>query len=415
LSSKPTENPEAYDYYLRGREFFNRGLDESNVRQAIASYEKAVALDPEFATAEAALSETHSEMYWFFFDRSPERLAKARAAADEALKIRPNLSECHRALGYYYYWGHLDYDNALREFDLALRGQPNNSDVLFAIGAVRRRQGRWEEAIANFRKAADLDPRSGINFYNLGETYYLVRDYASARRYVDRSVILAPDWNAPPIEQAVLLLSEKGDLDGARRVLRDAAKTTGMENLAPEFTGPYGRINSFLITSDTAQWALLQSLSAITFKRDSGGYFLLKGDLFREQNQGRVAASYYDSARVVLEARVRELPEEDLFHIRLGVAYARLGRYPEAIRESTKATQLLPLSREAYRGALNLVDLALVYTLAGDQEKAIDILRQLLAVPSCMSVPRLRVDLAWTALRGNPKFEALLASGSRSQ
>jgi len=410
LNTKPTDNPEAYEAYLRGRAAFNNGVDEVNARLAVASYERALQLDPHFAVAQAALAEGYSELFWFFYDRSVERLAHAKSAADEALRLQPDLPEGHRALGYYYYWGHLDYENALREFNLALVRQPANSDVLFAIAAVKRRQGKWDEAAANFKKAAELDPRSALENYNLGETYFLMRQYAEAERYIDRALMISPDWSPESYMKARIMVAARGDLAGAHLFLRSLVARMGIQRLAPPVAGPYGSSDAYLVTGDSALWESLRGATVAPFGRDSAGYFLLKGELFRQQHDSRLARAYNDSARVALEAQVRAHPEEDFFHARLGQTYARLGRYPEAILESTKATQLLPLSREAYRGGLNLLDLARVYTLAGEPEKAVDLLRQLLAIPSTLSVSQLRTDPSWQPLRGNPGFDALVAA-----
>ncbi|GAF71782.1 unnamed protein product, partial [marine sediment metagenome] len=140
LEAKPTDNLEAYDFYLLGRDYGGRGGDE-NRRIAIQMFQKAIDLDPEFALAYARLSRVHIRLYWNYYDRTPERLAKSKEAADKALELNPDLPEAHVALGRYYYDGYLDDDRALEQFAIARKSQPNNTELLAAIGYVQRSQG----------------------------------------------------------------------------------------------------------------------------------------------------------------------------------------------------------------------------------------------------------------------------------
>ncbi len=179
IATKPTENLEAYEYYLRGKDYFNRNALKDRLI-AIEMYEKAVELDPTFALAYASLSGAHSAMYWFYYDRTDERLNKAKEAVDRALELRPDLPEAHLALGYYYYWGSLDYDRALEQFAMVQKGQPNNSDLLAAIGYVERRQGKFEEAVTNLKETVELDPRSFGQAEEVAITYRVMRKYAEA-------------------------------------------------------------------------------------------------------------------------------------------------------------------------------------------------------------------------------------------
>ena len=143
LKAKPTENMEAYEYYLRGNEYFYRSYEENNLSIAIRMYRKAVELDSTFALAYAQLSTAHVHMYWFRYDRSENCLALAKQAVDEALDLNQTLPDAHLALGWYYYHGHLDYDLALKQFEIVRKSQPNNCDLLRGIGAIQSRKFRW--------------------------------------------------------------------------------------------------------------------------------------------------------------------------------------------------------------------------------------------------------------------------------
>src|SRR2546425_458958 len=176
LAAKPTTNLEAYDYYLRGKDYDARNYVEEDARLAVRMYQRAVQLDPRFALAYAALARAHLFLSWIF-DQTGE-LPKAQAALGRAQQLGPELAETHLALGYYYYWGSRDYDRALEQFGWVRERQPNDPDVISAIGYIRRRQGRWAEAVSNLIRAAELDPRSHSLFFDLGQTY---RDRKSTR------------------------------------------------------------------------------------------------------------------------------------------------------------------------------------------------------------------------------------------
>ena len=159
LAARPTTSPEAHDLYLRANEYFTHQNRADN-QIAANLYERAVALDSGFALAWANLAQAHASAYWQDWDPSPKRLALAQAAAERALALQPNLPEGHLAMGYYHYWGHRDYDRALAEFAITARSQPNNADVIEAVGYVQRRQAKWQDALASLKRGAELDPLS---------------------------------------------------------------------------------------------------------------------------------------------------------------------------------------------------------------------------------------------------------------
>ncbi len=228
LAAKPTDNQEAYDYFLRGNDHRRRSDGEQDTQSAIEMYQKAVALDPDFALGYASLSFVHTRMWWEFHDRSQERLAMAKEAADEALRLDPALPEAHGALGWYHYWGFLDYDRALAEFAIARKSQPNNTDLLEGIGAVQRRQGRMVQALANHVKASELDPRSANVAHTAAETYVLLRKPVEVARYLDRAISLRPDWShLHAVKARWLHLRLEGSTATARAALEKTPSAVG--------------------------------------------------------------------------------------------------------------------------------------------------------------------------------------------
>ena len=195
VAAKPTNNPAAYDAYLRGRAFAaSSPYDKSNMEDAIQSYQEAVKLDPSFALAWAHLSCKQSESYWRGYDSSPARLATAKDAADRALALDPDLPETHLALGYYHYYGQRDFIGALAEFQQAEQSLPNNADVIEAIAVVQRRLGHWDEAIAGLRRAIELDPRDINDYHTLAITYMSLRRFSEALATADRILAWEPAY-----------------------------------------------------------------------------------------------------------------------------------------------------------------------------------------------------------------------------
>ena len=409
LEADPTTNPEAYDHYLRSLSYSYRSYDKRDLKIAEQLLTEAVQLDPNFASAYAWLSATHSNIYWEFYDHTEERIVKAREAAEKSLRLNSSLAVAHVALGMYYYHGRLDYDNALKELDQALVLQPNNVEALLGIGAVKRRQGKFEDAVMNFTKALEIDPRTGSLNAELAVTYMFLRKFPESERYADKAIALSPDWPEPYVHKANTYLRWDGNVAKARAVLEEAAsrKVGGQD---PHFT--YTAVAVDIL--DGKYQDALERLSRFESQTlDVQEYFipleLLKAQIYGYLNRSRAEHMAYDSSRVLLERMAREHPEDSRIHGSLGIAYAGLGRKDDAIREGRLAVEQLPISREALRGTFRAGELAQIYVKVEDQDAALALLDQLLTVPSPFSTSILRLNPAWEALRGNPRFQRLIA------
>ena len=407
VEQRPTQNDEAYDAYLRGIDYYRRSQEETDMRAAVASFERALSLDPAFAGAQARLSRMHAGLWWFYFDRRPERVALAKAAVDRALALDPDNPEVHSALGYYYYWCHLDYDRALAEFAVARKGRPGDSDILAGIGYVLRRQGKFQDAAASLKQAAELDPRGAEIFLNLGETHALVRDIAEAVRYLERSIALTPDWARPYGLKARYLLRLAGDAAGAGASLTSAANLT----LARDQDVAHAAVlHGFFTRNYQAGLDRLSSESHDAF--DNQFWFvpkvLLQAQLYGLLGQRQAELSHYRAAATLLESEIRTAPDDARFHGSLGIAYASLGRKAEAVREGKRALALLPVSREAYRGAYHVEEMARIYTMVGERDAAVEQLEYLMSIPFDLAAAGLRLDPAWDSLRDHPRFQRLV-------
>ena len=408
LEARPTDVIEAYDAYLRGNQYVNRDSTGADLRIAVQMYERAVALDPDFALAYAKLSEVHSRLYWFHYDWTKERLAKAEAAVKKAFQLEPGLPEAHQAQGFYYYWGHLDYDRALEQFSIALKSQPNNSKLFFGMGLVRRRQGKLEQAVANLEKAVEIDPFSAEFLQQTANTYQLLRDYEVAERYWDRASSLRPDWSNIVVFRALCYLNWQGNPEKARRVLEEAEQAIGSIN-EPHLIFVWVLVE---VCAGNYQAALDRLSLASADALATQYFFIPKAQLSAQihglMNRPQLENTDYETARALLEAKLQNQPQDSRLHSSLGIVYAGLGRMAEAIRAGKKGVELLPMSKEAWRGAYRVEDLARIYVMTGEYDAAVDQLEFLLSNPGNLSASLLRLDPRWKPLWDHPRFQELV-------
>jgi tetratricopeptide (TPR) repeat protein len=358
--------------------------------------------------AYARLSIEYSFHYFAYGDRTYECLKKAKEAVDRALELNPELPEAHLALGYYYYWGNRDYDQALEQFAIAQKGQPNNSDLFAAIGYVQRRQGKFEQAVTYLKKAVDLDPRSSDKADEIADTYRIIHKYADAVYYFDQAIFLSPNFPMAYSDKAWLYLISDGDTQKARKVLQETTGKAVVSRLVDDLVR--------LDVLDGDYQTALGRLSEIGAYLDVDGfndttsYFLTKARIYGLANQPSSELACYDSARVMLEIKVQSRPGDALFHSRLGITYAGLGRKEEAIREGKKGVELLPVSKDALDGPKYIQNLAQIYVMVGDYDSAIDQLEYLLSIPSLyFSISYMSIDPTWAPLHNHPRFQNLLA------
>ena len=372
-------------------------------------YERAAALDPRFALAFARLSLTHGDIYWSNMDRTAKRLALVRTAAEKAMQLAPDLPEARLAMGMYYYRALRDYDRALDEFSAGLKQQPGNSQLLMGRAAVLRRQGRFVESAANYARAVELDPRSSDASFSLAGTYAALRDYPNAVRYTERTLALSPQWTGVFADHAMYLAAWRGDLTSALRGLDEALAR-------PDGGAIIGRMRfhaGMLIGTDAADTAVLGKLTAGNFNGDTSEFLVWRADWARRRGDQARSLTYADSARTILERRVAADPAEARTRMLLALANALVGRKSVALREASRAVEMLPVSRDAWDGADLQEDLAYVETLVGEHDAAIKRLAYLLTIPSELSAPFLRADPMWAPLRGNPAFQRLLSTQTR--
>jgi serine/threonine protein kinase/tetratricopeptide (TPR) repeat protein len=399
----PTRNVDAYQAYLRGRA--SAGYEESKLNLAIAMFTRAVAIDSTFAQAYAALAACHLRYYWYGYDRSAQRTALASQALDRAFALQPDLPEAYLARGLYYYYGLRDYVRALEAFHEAGLMLPSNVEVLSRIAYIWRRQGKFEAAAEQLKKALTLDPRSAAIAGDIGNTLYRLGRYAEAETYLERDVALLPDQSRTYILKSDMLLRWKGDTRPARRELERV----------PAAYFPWGNIVQLDIYDRNYTSALhrLAMAPGITFVEQQGITPVpqLRGLIYRYMGDSARSRASFDTARLFLEAEIRKRSDDYRLHMSLGIVYAGLGQRGAAVREAERATTLMPMAVDPIDGAYALVALAQVHTLLGNRDAACEMISFLLELhaPKLLTAPLLRLDPIYDPLRGTRRFEALLS------
>ncbi|NIM15542.1 MAG: protein kinase [Candidatus Aminicenantes bacterium] len=412
LNARPTKNIEAYNAYLRGIEYVRSpDYEKESWQIAVFMFKRAVELDPNFTLAYAELSIAHSGIYHMGYDRTKERISKAKAAVDRALQFQPELPEVHLALGHYYYRCHNAYQQALEEFSIARNGLPNETSILEAVAYIKRRQGRFHEAINNFKSAIELSPQNAGVTFELGLTKSLLRKYSQAELYLDRSISQTPDQIFAYIYKASNYWSWRGDL----RKARDTLERMPQKNEA--YSIYFWYLQEIFERNYPAALARLSSLSFDVMKLQE--FFLpksqLAGFIHQYMKKPELARTSFESARFLLEKEMKKLPDDPRIRSSLGIVYAALGRKEDAIREGNHAVELYPVSKDAVVGPHRVEDLAHIYVILGAYDTAINKLDYLLSIPYWVSVSYLQLDPKWDPLRQHPKFQRLLEKYSQDK
>ena len=410
LKDVSTSDMQAYELYLRGIELASSGEDRQQTEGALRLYQAAVERDPRFAQALARLAQSHLMMYWAYWDRSDARLAKAKELAERAVALRPDLPEPHVALGLYSYQGLLDYARALEQFGIALKIQPGNGGVLFWIGAVLRRQGRWSEAADSMARAVALDPRSAVGLDELAGIYELARRYDEAEPYYERLLALRPQSAALYNDAGIFQIVAHGDLSKAQAIVEEARRVPGLKDDDALLAGLALTVMQYRRDYQGA----LRQLEAEAGRPSAGVQFdftlisLDQGKFQRLAGQGERARRSFEAARLELEQKTAKDPGDHRVHSSLAIAFAGLGRRDDAVREARLACDLMPPSKDVVRAFMPGYNLATVYTMVGQTGEAIATLDDVMAQTGLLSVHDLRLDPMWDPLRSDPRFQALL-------
>jgi eukaryotic-like serine/threonine-protein kinase len=406
LAEKPTTNLEAYDELLRGDEASGTlsRRDRLSLRRAIEFYERAITLDPSLAVAWARLGVARSGLYKRTL--TPELAASAKQAAERAIELAPKRSFGYIAMGDVEDATQSDARQSLDWYRKALRLEPTNAMALASVAVANMRLGSWNLAVDELREAVRADPLSFHCHDSLGITLMNLRRLSEARDAFVRASSLEPASPTPILRRAMVELAE-GDLDGARRVLRDAPKDVDRRTLVVLVAEAF-ELGWVL---DSEQRALLFRLTPADFDGDKGIWAFHVGLVYWHDGHRARARGLASQASEEFRKQLAREPENATLHTMLGFAAAVAGEKAEAIREAVRATELVPPENDAYTNAYFRHVLARVYILTDKHEKALDTLEPLLKTPYFLTPAWLRIDPTFDPLHSNPRFQKLVAGG----
>jgi TolB-like protein/class 3 adenylate cyclase/Tfp pilus assembly protein PilF len=411
IEKRPTQDVFAYDLYTRAKELVADLTDpvasQQNLARAVALSEEAVARDPRFVDAWCLLSQLHARMYTAGYDHTPERLEQSYSAIDAASRYEPDAGEIHLTWGNYYYESLRDYQRAGSELAIAQKKLPNSAQVLEVSGYVQRRAGDWETATRSLERAAELDPRNVHILQQLALTYQPQRRYQDEAHIYDRLLALIPTDGLTQGLKALVAVDWKADLRPYQALM---AKLTATD---PKKAAEADDIN-YTICERTPE-AFARGLKhyprggsvniAVNYPHAyfEGVVAMCEGDLEK-------ARSAFNLARAEVAATVERDPKFAPAISFLGMIDAGLGRKEEALREGRYACELLPPSKDAIDGVVLAVNLAQIYVWTGEKDPAIAQLEAVERLPTYLSYGLLKLQPIWDPLRGNPRFEKLVAS-----
>jgi TolB-like protein/class 3 adenylate cyclase/Flp pilus assembly protein TadD len=410
IAEAPTTDLVANELYLRARKLQDFG-GADGYRQAIGLLEEAVRRDPKFALAYAALSAVHLILYWEGTDHTLARREQARIALQKAQELQPDAGGVHLAAGRYAYHGFRDYDRARQEFEAALRVLPNHSPVYMITAAVDRRQGRWDDALRHFDRAVELDP---LNFTNLQESAFtreILNRFEEARPLLERALAINPKNSHVRVELAMLPYYQAADVR-AWRVEMDKILGEGREATSPAalWLVQCALAERNAAAADAALAVIPEAGAANPYDNSVTPREFFVGLVARTFGDKAGAEAAFTRARVIAAKKAEEQPEYAAAWSLLGMCDAALGHKSDAIAEGRRACELLPVAKDAMDGPSFLNNLAVIYAWVGEKDLALQALAELARTPGGITFGELKLQPQWDPLRGDPRFEQLVAS-----
>ena len=401
----PTKDLVAYDLYVQATSLIDKAAYESGKEQekdyfqAIELLNQAIARDPAFFLAYCRLAEAHDHLYLDKVDHTPGRLELAKAAIDSAFRLNPDSGEAHLALATHFYHGYLDYDRARAELDIASRTLPNNARIFEWSAYINRRQNRWHDAVRDFKHAMELDPRNAKILLGAEVTYGLMREYEKEREVCDRLVALEPTNIDYRLRRAWIDLRERAD---PRAVHAVPGKRAGLHLALFERDAAAAERALAELQDDSFD---ARGIGMTRFRR---GY--LEGLVARMRGDTIGVQAAFSAARVLQEKAVRAQPDDGTVLCVLGLLDAGLGRKEEALREGRRALEIAPLTKDSLDYADVLYFYAVICAWTGERDLALEQLETLAKIPAGICYGDIRLDPNWDPLRGDPRFEKIVAS-----
>ncbi|MBA3960728.1 MAG: hypothetical protein H0X40_02350 [Chthoniobacterales bacterium] len=410
LDERPTQDLIAYGSYVRGKTLLasvaNAQINEK-LAQAVQALDQAIARDPKFYLAWCQLAAAHDYIYFFGFDRTPARLALAQKALDTIIHLRPEAGETHLAKANFLYRCYLDYNKARAELALTERALPNNSEAFELTGYIDRRQGLWPESARSLQRALKLDPRNSFLLQQIAASYQEFRQFGAMAAALDRALEITPRDLDARISRAFVELEWRADT----RPLHQTVHALLSEN--PESAGDVADQWLYVSLCERDAAAVARAVAAVPATGISTDLNFPRAycEALAARARGDTAAAKtaFLAARAEQEKTAREQPDYGPVFTVLGLIDAGLGRKEEAMREGRRGVELLPISKNSIDGAELMKYLGLIYAWCGEKDLALQQIAATLRIPSTLSYGYLKLHPAWDPLRGDPRFEKIVA------
>jgi TolB-like protein/Flp pilus assembly protein TadD len=412
IKQKPTSDLVAYDRFARAKALIEStvlsGRFKDSLFEAAQLLDQATTRDPTFLRAYCQLARVHDKIYILGLDHTPERVAMGDEAIRQAAAIDRNSGEVHLAQANHLYCAYLDYDVARRELAIAASLSPNEPKCFELAAFLERRGGNWEEAVRQFSKALELDPRNVYLLQQLSITYEHMRRFPEMAATLDRAIAIVPDDVSTRVGRSIVDLEWRADSKPMHATIHQALAKD------PAIASEIADDSVYLALCErdwaAAERALAASNTAcrienVFFPRGS-----CEGFLAQERGDTIAARAALLPARAEAERIVREQPAFGEAFCALGMIEAALGDTDKAIEHGERAVQLVPVSKDAINGPLLIQYLAIIYSWSGQKDRAIEQLKRAAAIPSTVNYGVLRLHPYWDELRGDPRFEEIVAS-----
>ena len=412
MQERPTKDLVAYDLYTRARNLILAATFADNVRrnyllQAADLLNQAVTRDPSFFQAYCQLAQVHDRIYFRGYDHTPERLALAEAAVQAASRLRPDAGETHLARAENLYAGHLDYDGALAELDVARQSLPNDARIFHLVGSIQRRQGHWDESTRNLERAVALNPRDLEEVRQIAISYDFFRRYAEEASLLDRALAIEPNHVEMKDVRALLEVEWKADTQPLHKAIEEirARNPDSMRAIASDWL-----LCALAERNAAAAKEALKAGGETPFNDLPTNRLFVEGLIARMTKNDQEARAAFTAARVEQEKIVQAQPNYGPALCVLGLIDASLGRKAEALREGRRAIELASVKKDAVSSPLMIQYLALIAAWTGDKDLACEQLAIAVRPPSILSYGELKLLPWWDPLRGDPRFEKIVAS-----
>jgi TolB-like protein/Tfp pilus assembly protein PilF len=412
VGKPPTTDLIAFDLYNRGKNLLALRLSsglKANLQQAVDLLNEAVGRDPSFLQAYCQLANAHDQLYFLGFDHTPARLALAEGAIKRAFRLGPHAGETHLAQARNLYHGHLDYDGALAELKVAQQTLPNDARIFRMMGYIQRRQGRWQESTQNLERSRDLDPRNTETLQQIALSYGVLRRYAEEKSVLDRALAIEPNDVSTKVALAAVQFHWKADT----RELRDTIDSIGTTNAGALSSAADEALSYVLAKRDVAAAMNVLNTVGDTPLTDYSvqlNRLIIEGIIARITETDSEARAIFTAARAQQEKTVQAEPNYGPALCVLGLIDAGLGLKEEALRAGRRAAELVPVEKDALVGPTMIKYLAMIAAWVGDKDLACEQLAIAVRPPSTVSYGQLKLLPFWDPLRGDPRFEKIVAS-----